>query len=283
MRLNPVMIPAPLQVHQQRHRLADLLEDPGSDIARELMNPSRGHGSHVLALPRKAPRAGCPHRGRSGSRCCSMRIVRVKGTTWTTLGPPLRMRAAATTTAGRRSPASLPAGLPRSSSTTSPGVSIEPRGLNIGQLCREVPCHGVLTKRADGVAHRLVDCFVAFGRQARHPRMGVSADADRRCLGQGNAVVRRQTVYRLHWSVASAPCLQVPRRRSTRSWPNQRIATEEDACEASRRRRTGRVTTPNGRVCATSGCSCRRGADRHPDRRPPPPRRLGRPDHPYST
>ena len=52
------------------------------------------------------------------------RIARVNGTTWTTFGPPLRIRCAVTTMAGRRSPASVPAGIPRSSSTTSPGVSI---------------------------------------------------------------------------------------------------------------------------------------------------------------
>ena len=62
------------------------------------------------------------------------RIVRVSGTTWTTFGPPRRMRPAVRTTARRRSPASLPAGVPRSTSTTSPGVSIEPRHLVVGEF-----------------------------------------------------------------------------------------------------------------------------------------------------
>src|SRR5690625_2977601 len=96
------------------------------------------------------------------------------------------MRPAVITTAGRRSPASLPVGVPRSSSTTSPGVSIEPRCLLVAEFRSEVPSHGVLTKCTDRLAHRLIDRFVALGCQSGHPRVGVSTDADCGGLGHGS-------------------------------------------------------------------------------------------------
>ena len=66
------------------------------------------------------------------------RTVDVSGTTWTTLGPASNTRCAVTTTAGWRNPASRPAGTPRSKSTTSPEVSIEPLDLLAGQVAAEI-------------------------------------------------------------------------------------------------------------------------------------------------
>src|SRR5690606_21738318 len=81
-------------------------------------------------------------------------------------------------------------GVPRSSSTTSPDVSIEPCRLIVGERFREVPRHGVLAERADGPTHGLIDRLVPFGRQASHPCVRVSADADRRCLTHSSTVRR---------------------------------------------------------------------------------------------
>lgn len=181
----------------------------------------------------------------SGSMTTSVllcRMVRVNGTTWTTFRRPLRTRRAVTTTAGRRSPASLPAGIPRSSSTTSPGVSIQPRGLAVGELRRKLSRHDVLPESLDRSAHGLVDRLVAFGRQSGHSRMRVPTDPDRRRLGHG-FTVRRRRLDRLQ-----PPEPTLPR--------NTRLAKAPDTGLSAPRRRAGR----RRRRCSARGDRRRRSA-----------------------
>ncbi len=61
------------------------------------------------------------------------RLVEVSGTIWSTAGSASRIRCAVRITAGCRNPASRPSGVPRSRSTMSPEVSIEPLGFGSGE------------------------------------------------------------------------------------------------------------------------------------------------------
>src|ERR1035437_2349886 len=82
------------------------------------------------------------------------RTVEVRGTTWITDGSAFKMRWAVTTTAGWRKPASRPSGSPRSRSTTSPDVGIEPGCLVVSERSGELAAHTVLSKRPNRERHR---------------------------------------------------------------------------------------------------------------------------------
>ncbi len=129
----------------------------------------------------------------SGSRMTSVplaRTVRVSGTTCTTFGPPRSTAPAVTTTAGRRRPASLPIGSPRSTSTMSPGWSIKPRRFVVSQLGGKIAPHLLLPESSDRSTHRLVDRLVAIVRQPGDLLMRVPTDANR---GRGAHTAQTRT------------------------------------------------------------------------------------------
>lgn len=107
-------------------------------------------------------------------------IVRVRGTTWTTLGPPRRTLSAVITTAGLRRPASAPAGVPRSSSTTSPGVSIEPVNFVVSQRCGQVAPYSFLLEQARTAGHGVRQRLATPGRQVIEDVARGPAHSDRR-------------------------------------------------------------------------------------------------------
>lgn len=80
-------------------------------------------------------------------------------------------------------PALDPAGAPRSSSTTSPGVSIEPGGFLVGQRGGEIAADPVLAEHADRLRNCLGDRELAMPCHLTEFIAGGSADPDRRCLG----------------------------------------------------------------------------------------------------
>ena len=87
----------------------------------------------------------------SGSICTSERkdrTVEVSGTTWITVGSPSRIRWAVTTTAGCAKPAWRPTGRPRSSSTTSPELSIEPSRFVVTERGSQLLAHSFLAETA---------------------------------------------------------------------------------------------------------------------------------------
>ena len=91
------------------------------------------------------------------------RRVEVTGTTWTTDGAPSSSRCAVTTTAGCRYPASRPTGVPRSTVTTSPEVSIEPGDIRCVRVGTQVLGDLVLTQAPHGECDRVTDA----GAQSR--------------------------------------------------------------------------------------------------------------------
>ena len=91
------------------------------------------------------------------------RRVEVTGTTWTTDGAPSSSRCAVTTTAGCRYPASRPTGVPRSTVTTSPEVSIEPGGVCCVRVGAQVLGDLVLARRFNS------RCVA--GQRVRHARL----------------------------------------------------------------------------------------------------------------
>lgn len=108
------------------------------------------------------------------------RRVLVSGTTWTTFGPPRRICAAVTMTAGRRSPASVPVGAPRSSSTTSPCVSIEPRQFVVAKGGRQVLPDGFLFQKSCCASHDFGQRLTALGGQLMECVACGSSDANGR-------------------------------------------------------------------------------------------------------
>src|SRR3990170_4806726 len=106
------------------------------------------------------------------------RIVVVSGTTWITLGEASRVRCAVATTAGWRKPVSIPAGTPRSRSTTSPEVGIEP-GDFVGRWVRaQVLPDTVLAEPAHGKCNRFSDRRTQLARQPLQLLMGAAIDAN---------------------------------------------------------------------------------------------------------
>ena len=93
------------------------------------------------------------------------------------------MRWAVTTTAGRWKPASLPSGEPRSMSTTSPEVSIEPLDLVVGQYGREVLSYLILMQPPHGKGDRLANGGPQVGSEALQFVMGGAVDSNARTLG----------------------------------------------------------------------------------------------------
>lgn len=144
----------------------------------------------ILGLPRTFDRGTCSHRPigrqpwhRSPRHTSSMQalppISSIKRQPQANLE---RLDWAVTTTAGRNSPASDPVGTPRSSSTTSPEVSIEPVGLCLFQGLGEVLAHLLLAQHSycagDGVRHGRL----SLARQPFEFLVDGTVDADRRGL-----------------------------------------------------------------------------------------------------
>src|SRR5680860_280306 len=106
-------------------------------------------------------------------------MLPVRGTTCTTVGPARRTRCAVTTTAGRRRPASDPSGKPRSMSTTSPEVSIEPSLVVVAGGVRELQSDLVLLQGANGTGDRFGHGGVVAIGEPTQLVMGAAIDADR--------------------------------------------------------------------------------------------------------
>ena len=94
------------------------------------------------------------------------RMVVVSGTTWITFGCASRMRWAVTTTAGCRKPTSRPSGSPRSRSTTSPEVSIEPIDFILPERCGELFPDTVLAEAPDRKSDSLSDRLVQLASES---------------------------------------------------------------------------------------------------------------------
>src|SRR5687768_9134668 len=112
-----------------------------------------------------------------------------------TLGSPASTRSAVTTIAGRTSPASDPDGVPRSSSTTSPEVSIEPIGLLAPERRGELSADLLLPEEAhstsDGARHR----GLPLASESLQLLVRRTVDADGGCLGHTRSIQRGRQEY----------------------------------------------------------------------------------------
>src|SRR5688572_9237149 len=86
------------------------------------------------------------------------RSVVVRGTTWITFADSSSISWAVTTTTGCLKPASRPAGAPRSRSTTSPEVSIEPVDLVFGERTAQLFADPLLSQATGCDCDRFTDC-----------------------------------------------------------------------------------------------------------------------------
>src|ERR687892_71501 len=108
-------------------------------------------------------------------------MVRVSGTICMTRGGRARMRCAVTVTAGRVRPASDLWRRPRSTSTMSPEVSIEPLRLIRVQRLREIDRHLLLTEYAHRSRNGFCDGRVALAGESLEffVRRSINADGGR--------------------------------------------------------------------------------------------------------
>ena len=145
------------------------------------MNARRGHGAHVLALRRRTRRETVASIGIGHSLSAARANHAGQRHDLDDVGSTPHHQGRGQDDRGACNPASLPAGIPRSSSTTSPGVSIEPSRLSLTELVGEVTRHGVLAERADGVARRLIPPLryrqqvESEIRRRRRPTSGITA------------------------------------------------------------------------------------------------------------